>query len=166
MVACSKASITSPSLSDIFTPAEDDSTGSVVELTIPNSYVNDSAAPEETDGTVIVNNDGSVTYNLTEEMYAELLSKIQEGCEASLDGLVQRIPTIISIEHDPDFRNFTVETESEDLSFSEAASMITLFAVGGQYNAYAGESNAVIYINYTHKGTTVFVCDSSEIQRP
>lgn len=132
-----------------------------IDLTIPKDYVMVSAG-DVYDTTL--NPDESVTYHLTQAQYDVLLTDVREETEAALQVIMKDIPTFTSIDHDEEFQSFTVETSNVELSFREAASMITLFAYGKMYNAYFGNPDAIIYITYTHDGTEVYSCNSGQLK--
>jgi len=129
-----------------------------VELTIPKNHVVEKYSDLYD---VTINSDGSVTYHLTQAQYDTLLNDVREETENALQVIMKNIPTFTSIGHDEDFQKITVETSNDELSFREAASMLTLTAYGKIYNAYAGNPNAVIYITYNHDGKELYSCDSS-----
>lgn len=97
----------------------------VVSITVPKGYdVLDQYEPK-------LNPDGSATYILTHSQHDELLADIREETEVILCSFMKDNPCFISIEHDENYTSFTTETSNEELSFREAASMITLFYLGG-----------------------------------
>ena len=95
-----------------------------VDLVLPAEVVGDTASFDAegvmatNDGIkdVIINDDGSVTYKMTQEAYDQMMNEISDGVKDTVDGLVdgEMTPHVKAIDYDQDFKVFEVKVDSTD----------------------------------------------------
>ena len=124
-----------------------------IEITVPAEF----AEPVYPVGELSRNEDGSVTYLLTEEEHEALLKAVHSAIQAELDETSAR-PTFLhvdSITANEDCSVFTVVVVDINLSTAEQASIPRLYELGRMYAAYLGEDPDGIRIDYmTQIGNT------------
>ena len=124
-----------------------------IEITVPAEY----AEPSYSIGELSRNEDGSVTYLLTEEEHEALLKDVHSAIQAELDEMSAR-PAFLhvdSITANEDCSVFTVVVVDINLSRAEQASIPRLYELGRMFAAYLGEDPDGIRIDYmTQIGNT------------
>lgn len=142
-----------------------------VEVTLPASFFSDSEEEvtqesleekiKDEDGikSVKLNEDGSVTYEMTKKKQKEMLDEIKESIDESCQSLVDSEDTsFVSIDYNDDVTEFTCVMTNTEPNLSESFSVISIYLLGAYYNTFAGESDFDIKVQYVNEesGETVY----------
>lgn len=136
-----------------------------VTITLPASYF-ENATQEDLDKTVeengyysaTINEDGSVTYVMSNKKHQEALEEYKASIIESFAEMIgsENYPDITDITVNDDCTVFTVTTKSTSLSMNESFSVLGFYVMGAFYNQFAGNPDAVIYVTFINE-------DSGEI---
>lgn len=145
-----------------------------VDLLIPASYV--AGSPEESlQGfadrygieSVTMNDDGSATFHMTQEVHAAMLASMEE----ELEGLISEIKSsedvigVESVDHDSRYTQFTVTKSSKEFGGYEEMYITMYCGMAGQYyNLYAGSPIDSVHIDwvYAEDGEVLKSVDTDE----
>ena len=131
-----------------------------VEITIPESFLDEGITQEDLDAEVkesgfqsaTLNEDGSVTYIMTKAQHEEMMSGIKEAIDQSLQDMIdpETYPTFVEVTANDDYSQFTVKTTSSELGLTESFSVLAFYLYGGMYHAFNGtqvDDIAVLFVN-------------------
>lgn len=142
-----------------------------VEVTLPASFFSDSEEEvtqesleekiKDEDGikSVKLNEDGSVTYEMTKKKQKEMLDEIKASIDESCQSLVDSEDTsFVSIDYNDDVTEFTCVMTNTEPNLSESFSVISIYLLGAYYNTFAGESDFDVKVQYVNEesGETVY----------
>ena len=132
-----------------------------VELTIPADFIDGGTTQESLDEEVeesgfrsaTLNEDGSVTYVMTNAQHDEMMSALRDSIDASLAEMVgsEDYPTFTSVTANDDYTEFTVETTSETLNLVESFSVLAFYMYGGMYHAFNGTQVDDITVQFVNE---------------
>lgn len=133
-----------------------------VTLNIPKDFVTE-ASQEELDAVAYdrgykkakMNDDGSVTYVLSQSQHRELMQSVSQEIDARLSEMVGSdiYPSITSVESNSDYTNFIVKTKNKSLSPAESSSVIQIYMYGGMYAIFSGNKVENIHVDYVNDAT-------------
>lgn len=131
-----------------------------VEITIPESFLDEGITQEDLDAEVkesgfqsaTLNEDGSVTYIMTKAQHEEMMAGIKEEINQSLQDMIdpETYPTFVEVTANDDYSQFTVKTTSSELGLTESFSVLAFYLYGGMYHAFNGtqvDDIAVLFVN-------------------
>ncbi len=134
-----------------------------VTITFPADFVGESSQERidqnvaEDDGFLegTYNEDGSVTYVMTNEKYQELLDGTAQTIDASLQEIVDSddYPNVLSITHNDDYTEFTVECAEDFIGANNSMLALQFYAYGGMYGVVLGESPDNVHVEYIYTET-------------
>ncbi len=134
-----------------------------VIITFPADFVGESSQERidqnvaEDDGILsgTYNEDGSVTYVMTNEKYQGLLEVTAESIDQSLQEIVDSddYPNVLSITHNDDFTDFTVECAEDYIGATNTTLALQLYTFGGTYGIILGEAPDNIHVEYVFTET-------------
>ena len=145
-----------------------------VKLTVPADIIGE-VTQEELDESLEkngyksakLNDDGSVTYEMTKSQHQELLDTIAEKLDEAIDDLVNSsdYPAVSSIVPNDDYTYFTVTTSNTELSLMETFLAPTLYSYGGMYAAFTTETVDNIHIDFVNSesGEVINTADSKDM---
>ncbi len=143
-----------------------------VELTLPKELVNattqkelDAVAEESGFESIILHEDGSATYTMSQEQHELMLTGIAEGIQEKLDELMDAggYQSFKDLKVNSDFTEFTVTTASTELDAEESLSLVPFYMYGGLYNIFNGTPSANIHVDFINEasGEIIESADSS-----
>lgn len=169
------------SAQDEATPAQDgempadDVQGESIEITIPSAFVEEGTTQESLDAdkaesgftSAVLNEDGSVTYKMSEETHRKMMESIKANLTQSLNAMVgsEGYPSFEQVTANDDYTEFTVSVSSSELGLSESMSVLAFFMLGGLYHAFNGtepDDIAVSFVN-AETGEVIHQAHSSEL---
>lgn len=134
-----------------------------IEFTVPAQFFDEETTQESLDETakekgfqsVILNDDGSVTYIMTRAQHDELMSATREQIDAGITDMVESedYPSISKIEPNDDYSVFKVYLSTEDVSLSDSLSALLLYFYGGMYNSFNGTPVDDITVSFINEAT-------------
>jgi len=134
-----------------------------VTITFPADFVGESSQERidqnvaEDDGILsgTYNDDGSVTYVMTNEKYQGLLEATAQSLNDSLQEIVDSddYPNVLSITHNEDFTDFTVECAEDYIGATNSMLALQLYSYGGMYGIVLGETPDNIHVAYVYTET-------------
>ena len=147
-----------------------------VTITFPADFVGESSQERidqnvaEDDGILegTYNDDGSVTYVMTNEKYQELLDTTAQSIDESLQEIVDSddYPNVLSITHNEDYTEFTVECAENFIGANNSMLALQFYAYGGMYGVVLGESPENVHVEYiyTETGELIEDADSRDME--
>lgn len=116
-----------------------------------------------------LNSDGSVTIEMSKKQHNALLSTLSESTTEQLNKMVgsEEYPDITAIDVNSDFTKFTVTTKNAEISLPESFSVMAFYIFGGMYNAFSGNSDAEITVEFVNadSGKVISTANSSDIAK-
>lgn len=102
-----------------------------------------------------LNDDGSVTYEMTKAKHKEVLKEMADGFDETIQGIVDSddYPHIESITHNEDFTDFRVEFSSESLGLTETLVVISFYYMGGIYGVFNEKRPDNVHVAYVNSET-------------
>ena len=98
-----------------------------------------------------LNDDGSLSCTMTKEMLEETAESYDKSFQESLDS--GNYPNIISITHNDDFTDFTIEYSADEGSLADSFFVLSLYAAGGFYGIIAGNVPENVHVSYVNSET-------------
>ena len=96
-----------------------------------------------------LNEDGSVTFQLTKEQLRAMLDSIVQKMDDELKALVENPDyAFTEITYNEDLTVFDVHLSSEKVGYMEGFMALGFYMYGGLYATYSGNEGAVITVNY------------------
>lgn len=144
-----------------------------IEITIPAAFFEEDITEEEL-ATIkeensfkeaILNEDGSVTYVMTESVHKKYLTDLKQSIKESCDEMVNESETIQAIEFNEDVTSFKITTSSENVTLQEGVLILGLYMYSGMYNIFNGievENVHVEFVNAT-SGEIIHSTDSKDL---
>lgn len=110
------------------------------------------------DGTVnyaVLNDDGSVTYQMSKNQHKKLLEVVVEEINDSLAEMVasEDLPMITDIKANDSFTKFTITTSSTELTIRESLSILNFYTLGGTYAIFSGKEVDNIHVDFVNAET-------------
>ncbi len=144
-----------------------------IALTVPGAYAAD-ADQESLNQTavqlgyesIILNEDGSVTYTITRDQHKEMLENLRSGIIKTLNGMIGSADykKIASIEPNEDFTYIKVTLNSKSIDYNNSMSMIQFKTYFLLYNAFNGTPDAKLSVEYYDKdGKLVLTMGSDDL---
>lgn len=141
-----------------------------VEITIPESFLDEGITQEDLDAEVkesgfqsaTLNEDGSVTYVMTKAQHKEMMSGIKEAIDQSLQDMIdpETYPTFVEVTANDDYSQFTVKTTSSELGLTESFSVLSFYIYGGMYHAFNGTQVDDITVSFVNADTGEIIEES------
>lgn len=98
---------------------------------------------------VTVNEDGSVTFQMTRRQHRDMLDEIELSINDSLQNYVDDTENAItSITHTDDFSEYNIYLSTEELGMTEAFTSYALCILSGYYSMFSGYQMDDVIINY------------------
>ena len=116
----------------------------------------------------VLNQDGSVTYEMSKRQHKKIMKAMEEEFEKSVSELVgsAEYPNFTEIQIEDNFTHFKVFTKSEELDLSESFSVLFFYMIGGMYSVLSGNNEPVIVVDFINAdtGKVIETADSSQMQ--
>lgn len=133
-----------------------------VKITIPKEYC-EGDTQESLDEEVkkngwksaTLNEDGTVTYEMTKKQHKEMMKELEESFNAELTKMCTSgdYPSYVSITAFDNFTKFKVVSRSTELGLEESIFILGLYMYGGMYNIFNGTDFDNIHIDFVNEAT-------------
>ena len=102
-----------------------------------------------------LNEDGSLTYEMTKLKHNEIMNEMAESIDASLQEIVdsEDYPNIISITHNDNYTEFEVEYGADEIAFADSFVVLTFYYAGGLYGVFDGNRPENIHVTFVNSET-------------
>lgn len=141
-----------------------------VQLTIPKDFA-EQTTQEECDRTasengyrsVKLNDDGSVTYNITGAQHRAMMLRLKTSIDASLAqlyGPASEHPDHVKIVPNDDYTSFTIITKADSVNLAEEADIMRIYMYGKTYNVFSGAAADNIHIDFVNEATGAVIASS------
>lgn len=146
----------------------------LVSMTIPSFDGTPIATQEELNTeagewyeSAVLNEDGSVTYRLTQEKRNEVIASFVAEVDKEFHKMIESedYPNFVGIERNESFTEYTIETKSEELDLNETFSFMIFMLDSAMYHAMNGtepDDVVVTYVN-TESGMVIHEIKLSEM---
>ncbi len=146
-----------------------------VEFTVPKDFVGDTTqekcdeiAKEKGYHSMKLNEDGSVTYQVSRSQHKEMMQETKDSIDKSLSemcGPDSEYPNFVEIKPNDDYTSFTVITKSDKLNLTEGVSVLGLYMYGGMYNIFNGTEVDNIHVDFVNEasGEVIDTADSKDM---
>lgn len=141
-----------------------------VALTIPPCFVYGATqadlnhtASELSYESIILNEDQSATYTITNAQHKEMLENLSKGIHEKLAAIPgsKDYKDITAIETNDDFTEFTIKLDSSSTDFNASMSVMVFKMYGIMYNAFQGVTDEIITTNYYNRNGELVATYSS-----
>lgn len=157
-------------------PAPADEPEKTIEFTVPTDFLDEETTQESLDAEVAaangvlsgtLNEDGSVTYIMTEAKHNELMQGLRERIDEGLNDLVgsEEYPSITAIDSSEDYTSFTVSVSTDTVGLQESFLVMAFYMYGGMYNTFNGtpaENISVAFIDPS--GSIIQTANSADME--
>lgn len=133
-----------------------------VSITIPSTFMAemtqeecDQLAQENGYQSITLHDDGSATYVMTKAQHEKMMDDISASIDESLENLAgtEGYESIISIERNNDFTEYTVVTNQDTLGIGENLVTFGLFMFGGMYYTFYGAEVENICVKFVNESS-------------
>ena len=138
-----------------------------VEITIPaeaaETYGFNFESQEEADAyakeqgfkSVTLGDDGSITIVMSKAQHKKTMEELNKTIDEALQEMIgsEDYPNITAVEHNDNYTEIKVTTESEELSLNESFSTLAFYIYGGMYNAFNGTPVDNIHIDFINEAS-------------
>lgn len=134
-----------------------------VTLTIPPDFIEEGMTQDQLDQEVkdsgyksaTLNDDGSVTYVMTKAQHQEMMQGIRESIDNSLSEMVgsEDCPSIVKIEANSDYTQYTVTLNTEEVGLSEGFVALAFYVYSGMYHVFNGTEPGDVNVKYVSAST-------------
>lgn len=135
-----------------------------VDVTLPVALVEEQDVDIETtleeirqtDGInkVTLNDNGTVTYNMTKSKHSEMIKSIKDSIDESSDELINDVEnSIVKIENSADYTRFDVYVNPKKYNVFEMFNAIVFYIQGIMYNSFNGNNDAEIIVKFINNET-------------
>ncbi len=132
-----------------------------IKLTVPGDYAGNATTQEQLNETakelgyesIILNENGSVTYTITNDQHKEMLDNLRTGINQTLNAMIgsEDYNKITAIEPNDDFTYIKVSLSSKDINYNNSMSMIQFKTYHLLYSAFNGTPDADLNVEYYNK---------------
>lgn len=144
-----------------------------VDITVPAAIVSDmtneeilSAAEEQGFEKCLINDDGTVTYTMTETKQSEMLSSLKDSLDESIESLINgedKIESFIDIKYNDNISQVDIYVDSNLYSTWDALAGMGFMMIGNYYQIFDGtpmDSTDVI-VNYIDNDSNEIIFSQS-----
>lgn len=147
-----------------------------IEFTVPKDFLDEEITQESLDAEVAaadgvvsgtLNEDGSVTYIMTEAKHDELMQGLRERIDEGLNDLVgsEEYPSITAIDSSEDYTSFTVSISADTVGLQESFLVMAFYMYGGMYNTFNGTPAENISVTFVDpSGNIIQTANSADIE--
>lgn len=102
-----------------------------------------------------INDDGSVTYVMTEETHKKFMEEYRKQSDETLSTLVgtDEAPSIVSIEANEDYTVFTVTLNTDTVGIGESIMVFGIYMTAGIYHTFNGTEPENICVQFVNEAT-------------
>lgn len=118
-----------------------------VDVTLPAALFSDQteedvkkAAEENGYLGCTINENGSVTYTMTESKHREMLDELVSRADESIAELIGKVASFTKINHNSDMSEFSIYMDAEKATMFDKLYAVAFYTVGAYYQSFAGKS--------------------------
>lgn len=105
-----------------------------------------------------VNDDGSVTYTMSEKKYDEILDEMKSGFDELAAGCLSgenKVDSFVDIRHDDDFSEIDIYVDAEKYTALDGFYALTFYVTGAFYQAFNGvaDDDIDVVVNFIDNET-------------
>ena len=115
----------------------------------------DAYAKEQGFKSATLGDDGSVTIVMSKSQHKKTMEELNKTIDEALQEMIgsEDYPNIIAVEHNDNYTEIKVTTESEELSLNESFSTLAFYIYGGMYNSFNGTPVDNIHIDFVNEAS-------------
>ena len=115
----------------------------------------DAYAKEQGFKSATLGDDGSVTIVMSKSQHKKTMEELNKTIDEALQKMIgsEDYPNITAVEHNDNYTEIKVTTESEELSLNESFSTLAFYIYGGMYNAFNGTPVDNIHIDFVNEAS-------------
>ena len=115
----------------------------------------DAYAKEQGFKSATLGDDGSVTIVMSKAQHKKTMEELNKTIDEALQKMIgsEDYPNITAVEHNDNYTEIKVTTESEELSLNESFSTLAFYIYGGMYNAFNGTPVDNIHIDFINEAS-------------
>ena len=115
----------------------------------------DAYAKEQGFKSATLGDDGSVTIVMSKSQHKKTMEELNKTIDEALQEMIgsEDYPNITAVEHNDNYTEIKVTTESEELSLNESFSTLAFYIYGGMYNAFNGTPVDNIHIDFVNEAS-------------
>lgn len=115
----------------------------------------DAYAKEQGFKSVTLGDDGSVSLVMSKSQHKKLMEELNKTIDEAFQEMIgsEDYPNITAVEHNDNYTEIKVTTESEELSLNESFSTLAFYIYGGMYNAFNGTPVDNIHIDFINEAS-------------
>lgn len=115
----------------------------------------DAYAKEQGFKSATLGDDGSVTIVMSKSQHKKTMEELNKTIDEALQAMIgsEDYPNITAVEHNDNYTEIKVTTESEELSLNESFSTLVFYIYGGMYNAFNGTPVDNIHIDFINEAS-------------
>ena len=115
----------------------------------------DAYAKEQGFKSATLGDDGSVTIVMSKAQHKKTMEELNKTIDEALQEMIgsEDYPNITAVEHNDNYTEIKVTTESEELSLNESFSTLAFYIYGGMYNAFNGTPVDNIHIDFVNEAS-------------
>ena len=115
----------------------------------------DAYAKEQGFKSVTLGDDGSITIVMSKAQHKKTMEELNKTIDEALQEMIgsEDYPNITAVEHNDNYTEIKVTTESEELSLNESFSTLAFYIYGGMYNAFNGTPVDNIHIDFINEAS-------------
>ena len=115
----------------------------------------DAYAKEQGFKSATLGDDGSVTIVMSKSQHKKTMEELNKTIDEALQEMIgsEDYPNITAVEHNDNYTEIKVTTESEELSLNESFSTLAFYIYGGMYNAFNGTPVDNIHIDFINEAS-------------
>ena len=145
-----------------------------VSITIPASYWGEETNQETIDAVVeekgylsgVYNDDGSVTVVMSESQHDEIMQEMADSFDQQIQEQLDsgEYPNFVSVTHNEDFSDFTIEYDGTAIEMADQFYPITLYYMGGFYGVFNGTEVDNVHVAFVNSATGELIdeCNSMD----
>ena len=115
----------------------------------------DAYAKEQGFKSATLGDDGSVTIVMSKSQHKKTMEELNKTIDEALQKMIgsEDYPNITAVEHNDNYTEIKVTTESEELSLNESFSTLAFYIYGGMYNSFNGTPVDNIHIDFINEAS-------------
>ena len=115
----------------------------------------DAYAKEQGFKSATLGDDGSVTIVMSKSQHKKTMEELNKTIDEALQEMIgsEDYPNITAVEHNDNYTEIKVTTESEELSLNESFSTLAFYIYGGMYNSFNGTPVDNIHIDFINEAS-------------
>ena len=115
----------------------------------------DAYAKEQGFKSATLGDDGSVTIVMSKSQHKKTMEELNKTIDEAFQEMIgsEDYPNITAVEHNDNYTEIKVTTESEELSLNESFSTLAFYIYGGMYNAFNGTPVDNIHVDFINEAS-------------